>query len=84
VEGEIQSLKPEDVVPHLKRHLHWRVLVDGTTDMPREEVEGLVVGVSSTTVSFDANGNPRYLNVHTLHPEITDGRPKGLGEGQEA
>ncbi|KAK4455339.1 hypothetical protein QBC34DRAFT_460244 [Podospora aff. communis PSN243] len=83
MEGEIASLNAEDVVPHLKRHLHWRVLVDGVTDLPREEVPGLVVCVSSTTVSFDENGIPRYSTDHTLHPEITDGRPAGLATGEE-
>ncbi|KAK1758806.1 Di-copper centre-containing protein [Echria macrotheca] len=82
-EGRLASLKPEDVVPYLTANLHWRVLVDGVTDVPREEVPGLVVCVSSATVGFDENGLPRYSTDHTLHPEITDGRPAGLSAGEE-
>ncbi|KAK0651104.1 hypothetical protein B0T16DRAFT_403180 [Cercophora newfieldiana] len=83
MEGELASLKPEHVVPFLRTNLHWRVLVDGETDVPREEVPGLVVCVSSTTVSFDENGIPVYSTETTLHPEITDGRPAGLNVGGE-
>ena len=79
----LASLKAEDVIPYLQRHLHWRVLVDGVTDVPREEITGLVVCVSSTTVSFNEHGIARYSREHTLHPEITDGRPAGLGAGEE-
>jgi len=83
MEGEVPSLKAEHVVPFLKDNLHWRVLVDGATDVPREEVPGLVVCVSSTKVSFDENGIPVYSTETTLHPEITDGRPAGLNVGGE-
>ncbi|KAK3314031.1 hypothetical protein B0H66DRAFT_537281 [Apodospora peruviana] len=83
MEGQLASLKPEDVVPFLTDNLHWRVLVDGVTDVPREQVPGLVVCVSSTTVSFDEHGIPRYSTEHTLHPGITDGRPAGLNAGEE-
>lgn len=67
MEGEIESLELEHVVPHLKDHLHWRVLVDGVVDVPREEVPGLVVCVSSAEVSFDENGIPRYSTEHTVY-----------------
>ncbi|KAH7009201.1 LOW QUALITY PROTEIN: uncharacterized protein B0I36DRAFT_342541 [Microdochium trichocladiopsis] len=57
MQGEIPSLEPEHIVPHLKDHLHWRVLVEGGVD---EEVPGLVVCVSSAE---STDGRPAGLNV---------------------
>ncbi|KAH7009191.1 uncharacterized protein B0I36DRAFT_342511 [Microdochium trichocladiopsis] len=84
MQGEIPSLEPEHIVPHLKDHLHWRVLVEGVVDVPWEEVPGLVVCVSSAEVSFDENGIRSYSTEHTVYPESTDGRPAGLNVGEEA
>lgn len=83
VAGHVDSLDPGDVVPYLKRHLHWRVVVDGVTDVPREQVPGLSVCVSSTRVTFDEHGIPRYSPDHELHTDITDRRPAGLSAGEQ-
>lgn len=82
VAGRVASLRADDVVPYLTRHLHWRVVFDGVEDVPREQVPGLTVNVSSTKVTFDGNGVPRYSPDHVLHASITDNRAAGLAVGE--
>jgi tyrosinase len=38
-----------------------------------------VVSVVSTEVALPVGQRPRYSGVYTVHPEITAGRPAGLG-----
>ncbi|KAK3938775.1 hypothetical protein QBC46DRAFT_389579 [Diplogelasinospora grovesii] len=77
-EGQLQSLKPEDVVPHLRDNLKWRVTLFTGEERNVAEVPGLKVSVCSTEVAIGPDGMPVYSGQYTVHPEITHGKPAGL------
>jgi tyrosinase len=81
--GHCGSLDKANVLPYLKDNLHWRVTLADGTEKDREEVPGLVVSVVSTEVALPVGQRPRYSGVYTVHPEITAGRPAGLGTNVE-
>lgn len=81
--GHCGSLNKSNVLPYLKENLHWRVTLADGTEKEREEVPGLVVSVVSTEVALPMGQRPRYSGVYTLHPEVTAGRPAGLGANGE-
>ncbi|KAF2194899.1 Di-copper centre-containing protein [Zopfia rhizophila CBS 207.26] len=83
VEGQLASLKPEDVEPYLVKNLHWRVTVFDGSEKPRDEVPGLKVSVVSTNVRIGDDGIPIYSGEYQAHPNITDGRPAGLAGDDE-
>ncbi|KAK3317933.1 hypothetical protein B0H66DRAFT_621379 [Apodospora peruviana] len=78
-DGKLGSLEAADVVPYLTSQLHWRVAKTDCTEVPRDQVPGLVVCVSSVKVHIGSNGVPVYEHEHELYREITDGRPAGMG-----
>jgi tyrosinase len=82
VEGEVASLKPEDVVPHLKEKLAWRVALFDGEERAVEGVPGLKVSVASTEVVIGEDGLPDYSGVYRVWPEITEGKPAGVGQGE--
>ncbi|KAF3915762.1 Tyrosinase [Dactylellina cionopaga] len=50
--GDLQNLKPETVVPYLKKNLKFKVaLADGKTSADVKEVEGLKVQIASAEVT---------------------------------
>jgi tyrosinase len=77
------SLDKSNVLPYLKDNLHWRVTLADGTERNRDEVPGLVVSVVSTEVALPEGNRPKYSGVYTVHPEVTAGRPAGLGAGAE-
>jgi tyrosinase len=81
--GRLLSLRSEDVEPYLVKNLHWRITLFDGTERPRDQVPGLKVSVCSTEVTIGADDVPVYDGVYTLHNEITDGRPAGLGGDDE-
>ena len=80
--GRLSSLKPDDVVPYLTKELHWRVMLLDGTEVRREDVRNLLVGVSSVEVTIDEHGVPHYAEEHQLWRDITNGRPAGLDHGE--
>jgi len=58
-------------------------LADGT-EKDRDEVPGLKVSVVSTEVELPIGGRPKYSGVYEVHPEVTAGRPAGLGRAEDA
>ena len=77
--GHCGSLDKTNVLPYLKDNLHWRVTLADGTEKDRDEVPGLLVSVVSTEVALPVGQRPRYSGVYTVHPEVTAGRPAGLG-----
>ena len=75
------SLEKANVLPYLTRNLHWRVTGSDGSDIRREDVAGLKVSVVTTEVSIQQGGFPRYSGVYEVHPEVTEGRPAGCGDG---
>ena len=82
VEGEVASLDPAVVVPHLKEKLKWKVTLFSGEERDAAEVPGLKVSVASTKVTIGEDGLPQYSHEYTVWPEITDGKPAGLGAGE--
>lgn len=83
VEGKLHSLDKDDVEPYLHKNMHWRVtLIDGT-EIPRENVPALKVGVVSTKVKILEDGMPEHTDEYECHPLITDGRPGGFCGGDD-
>lgn len=81
--GHCGSLEKSNVLPYLKDNLHWRVTLADGTEKNRDEVPGLVVSVVSTEVALPEGNRPKYSGVYMVHPEVTAGRPAGLGAGAE-
>jgi tyrosinase len=82
IEGEVASLEAEHVVPHLKEKLAWKVTMFDGEERNLLEVPGLRVSVASTKVTIGEDGLPDYSGEYTVWPEITDGKPAGLREGE--
>ncbi|KAK4110354.1 Di-copper centre-containing protein [Canariomyces notabilis] len=82
-EERLTSLDNDDVANYLKRHLHWRVLLADKTEVPRDQVPGLMVCVSAVKVTLDEDGLPVYDPDHRVYYRVTDGRPAGLNRGDE-
>lgn len=81
-EGELASLQPEDVVPHLRAQLRWKVTMFDGEERDVEAVPGLRVSVTSTEVTIgEEDGLPIYSGEYTVHPEATEGKPAGLRAG---
>ncbi|SPN96684.1 related to Tyrosinase [Cephalotrichum gorgonifer] len=81
--GKLASLEVADVVPYLKRNLHWRVALFTGESYPVEQVPGLKVSVCSSKVRIGEDGIPSYSGEYTTHTEVTAGRVGGLGEDDE-
>jgi tyrosinase len=82
-EERLTSLDNDDVANYLQRHLHWRVVLADKTEVPRNQVPGLVVCVSAVKVTLDKDGLPVYDPDHRVYYRVTDGRPAGLNRGDE-
>ncbi|KJX99848.1 hypothetical protein TI39_contig350g00006 [Zymoseptoria brevis] len=74
----LRSLQAEDVVPFLKRNLHWRVM--GTQGpVEREDTSGLRVNVTSQWMKLpDKMSDMPVWGKEEVHVEITDSRPSGV------
>jgi tyrosinase len=82
-EGEVASLKPDDVVPHLRAKLAWKVTLFDGEERDVLSVPGLKVSVASTEVTIgEEDGLPVYSGEYTVYPEITEGKPAGLAAGE--
>ncbi|KAK3989908.1 hypothetical protein QBC44DRAFT_326311 [Cladorrhinum sp. PSN332] len=83
VGGEVASLKPDDVVPHLTKNLKWKVrLFETGGEKDCREVPGLKVSVAATEVTIGEDGLPDYSGNYVVYPEVTDGKPGGLRPGE--
>jgi len=82
VGGELASLEPAAVVPHLRENLKWKVKLFTGEERAPEDVPELRVSVASTVVTIGADGLPIYSGQYTVHPEATDGKPAGLRPGE--
>ena len=85
--GQLESIKPEHVVPYLQKNLHWKVvLVDGA-EANRGDVADLLVSVVSNKVTLPSNDTdlPHYEPTVTVYPEVTtkvdNETPRGDGTG---
>ncbi|KAK4239408.1 hypothetical protein C8A03DRAFT_42953 [Achaetomium macrosporum] len=82
-EGEgVTSLDPEEVVPHLKANLKWKVTMFNGEERNVADVPGLKVSVASTRVTIGEDGLPSYSGEYTVWPEVTEGKPAGLRAGE--
>lgn len=75
----LDSLEPDDVVPFLKRNLHWRVTDLENNVVAREDTPGLLVYVTSRTMEFPKTIEdlPVWGDVE-VYRDITHARPAGL------
>lgn len=81
--GKLASLEVADVVPYLRRHLHWRVKLWTGDAHPVAEVPGLKVSVCSSRVKIGEDGVPGFSKEYTTHFDVTAGRTGGLGEDDD-
>ncbi|KIX05662.1 uncharacterized protein Z518_03634 [Rhinocladiella mackenziei CBS 650.93] len=75
----LRSLDPEDVIPFLRRNLHWRVVDRNGAQVPREKVGRFLTYVTSRTMAFPKTiyDLPVWDNPE-VYREVTHGRPSGL------
>ncbi|KAF7507389.1 hypothetical protein GJ744_010448 [Endocarpon pusillum] len=85
--GKIAGLTPDAVIPYLQENLHWRVSMADGSEVPRGDVQDLVVSVVTNEVTIPENLDelPIYAPNVNIYPEITtktDGAtPRGEGTG---
>ena len=89
--GLIDGLTPEVVEPYLAQHLHWRVVTGNAQLVPRDQINGLLVGVVTCEVTVPTDGNvfPRYAANVVPRPAATTrkqddwsgNQPEGRGDG---
>ena len=89
--GLIDGLNPEVVEPYLAKNLHWRVVTGNAQLTPRDQINGLLVGVVTceVTVPLDANAFPHYAANVVPRPAATTKKqenwsgdqPEGRGDG---
>ncbi|KAL1637014.1 hypothetical protein SLS58_009540 [Diplodia intermedia] len=80
--GKLQSLKPDDVGPFLKKKLFWRVVKANRTTEDPAQVSGLKVSVSATYSVFRPDDiMPQFKEGH-FFPEITADHRSGDPAGQ--
>ncbi|KAL0937178.1 tyrosinase [Colletotrichum truncatum] len=79
----IDDLTPEIVLPFLTRNLHWRIVNIHGEQVARETIPSLKVMVYSETVTLpqDVADMPRFED-HSVHYDVTHGRPGGLNDGE--
>lgn len=77
-DGLLGSVQRENVIPWLRRNLHWRVTLADGTEKARDEVPHLKVGVVSTVVDLPVGRRPVFSGEYIIHTEVTEGRPAGL------
>lgn len=86
IDHEINSLRSEEVVPHLKAKLAWRVTMfdhAGGAEVDANAVPGLKVSVASTEVRIRGeDGLPEYSGEYQVWPEVTEGKAGGLARGE--
>lgn len=89
--GLVDGLTPEVVEPYLAQSLHWRVVTGNSQLMPRDQINGLLVGVVTCEVTVPTNTNafPQYAANVVPRPAATTKRqedwaadqPEGRGNG---
>ncbi|KAL0254283.1 hypothetical protein SLS55_009757 [Diplodia seriata] len=80
--GKLQSLKPDDVEPFLKKNLFWRVVKPNRTTEDPAQVSGLKVSVSATfSVLRPGELMPEFKEAHYF-PEVTANHHSGNPAGQ--
>jgi len=79
VAGQLRSLEPDQVVPHLRDNMKCRVTLFNGDEKPLDQVPGLKIHVCSTEVTIGSDGQPHYSGQYAVYPEITAGLPGGVG-----
>jgi len=89
--GLLDSLRPADIEPFLAKNLHWRVANKNSQLVPRDQIEGLLVGVVTCKVTLPTDGSlfPQYADEVVPRPNATtkkqedwsNGQPVGRGDG---
>ncbi|KAL9095880.1 MAG: hypothetical protein Q9165_001877 [Trypethelium subeluteriae] len=71
--GLVDGLTPEVVEPYLAQNLHWRVVTGNAQLTPRDQINGLLVGVVTceVTVPTDENALPQYAANVVPRPAAT-------------
>ena len=84
--GLVDNLTPGDVEPYLAQNLHWRVVTGNAQLTPRDQINGLLVGVVTceVTVPTDANALPQYAANVVPRPAATTRKQENwLGDQPE-
>lgn len=81
-EATLASLEQADVIPFLKRHLHWRILREDGVEIHRSDVAQFVAWVHDEVMLLPRTWDemPTYED-HAIQWDITHGRPGGLDHG---
>lgn len=70
---KIAGLTPDAVIPYLQENLHWQVSMADGSEVPRGDVQNLVVSVVRNEVTIPENLDelPIYAPSVGIYPEIT-------------
>ena len=81
--GLVDSLTPGHVVPYLAEKLHWRVVTGNAQLTPRDQIDGLLVGVVTceVTVPTTTDALPQYAPNVVPWPDATTKRRENWAGG---
>ncbi|KAK6358173.1 hypothetical protein TWF730_007526 [Orbilia blumenaviensis] len=74
----LHSLIPEEVIPYLQRHLHWRITDPNGREIPRQSIRTLKISVVECSATIPTNpGEFIQYGDHRVLDIVTEGRPAG-------
>ncbi|KAK6532574.1 hypothetical protein TWF281_006758 [Arthrobotrys megalospora] len=74
----LNSLIPEEVIPYLQRHLHWRITDPNGREIPRQSIRTLKISVVECSATIPTNpGEFIQYGDHRVLDIVTEGRPAG-------
>ncbi|RVD85525.1 uncharacterized protein DFL_003846 [Arthrobotrys flagrans] len=74
----LHSLIPEEVIPYLQRHLHWRITDPNGREIPRQGLRTLKISVVECSATISNNpGELTQYGDHRVLDIVTEGRPAG-------
>ncbi|EPS38104.1 hypothetical protein H072_8125 [Dactylellina haptotyla CBS 200.50] len=74
----LNSLIPEEVIPYLQRHLHWRITDPNGREIPRDLLRTLKISVVECSATLPTQpGEFIHYGDHRVLDIVTEGRPGG-------
>ena len=83
VAGDVSDHSPENVVPYLKKNLHWRIQTTTGAVPQVSDVESLKIQVSTSVVELpNAQHDLPAWGPMVVQYNVTDGRAGGISQGE--
>ncbi|KXH27737.1 hypothetical protein CSIM01_11574 [Colletotrichum simmondsii] len=84
--GQVDGLTPDHVIDYLKANIRWKITLPTGEPKSPEETQNLLICVVSNEVTINTSRSlevPKYSDVVTPYPEITNHIPESYGTGYD-